>query len=319
MSIEDKNNICTILDFEFMTEEPQTLWPMMGSALHGIMGRQLHRMFCIRTDPVCSECDINCVYCQVFNRRDSKNRNNTLPNLYTIYHRGTEAPSTKLRFRISIFGESVAHKDSIIEAVSTGCLAGLTNRRVPYRLTALTENKCKVFSNNPEPAKEVTLQFDTPLQIRISVAGKKTVSWTPPSFSMVMKCIFLRLDELGIIAVSPDLENTLMERAKTITEVQNSLRKYSLERLSVEKYVRRSLSGLHGEITFRGDLDEFMPFLRAGEILHIGKACTMGNGHYMVLHSLHRPGTVAGTDIRDYSDATIDSIKLSREEESTAD
>jgi len=37
-----------------------------------------------------------------------------------------------------------------------------------------------------------------------------------------------------------------------------------------------------GEVTFADDLSVFMPYLRASGLLHVGKACPMGLGHYTI-------------------------------------
>lgn len=39
-------------------------------------------------------------------------------------------------------------------------------------------------------------------------------------------------------------------------------------------------SGFTGEITFEGDLSEFLPLLVVGEYVHIGEDAVFGNGWY---------------------------------------
>ena len=40
------------------------------------------------------------------------------------------------------------------------------------------------------------------------------------------------------------------------------------------------MCGVVGEMIFRGDLTQFLPYLRLGEILHIGKGTAYGLGRY---------------------------------------
>ena len=42
------------------------------------------------------------------------------------------------------------------------------------------------------------------------------------------------------------------------------------------------LGGFLGRISFKGDLEEFLPVIKAGEYLHVGKACTFGLGKYEI-------------------------------------
>ena len=42
------------------------------------------------------------------------------------------------------------------------------------------------------------------------------------------------------------------------------------------------LGGLIGSITYEGNLDKFLPLLRIGEYIHVGKAVTFGMGRYRI-------------------------------------
>ena len=43
------------------------------------------------------------------------------------------------------------------------------------------------------------------------------------------------------------------------------------------------LGGFVGSITFEGNMREFMPYLLAGEILHVGKGTGFGLGKYKII------------------------------------
>ncbi len=42
------------------------------------------------------------------------------------------------------------------------------------------------------------------------------------------------------------------------------------------------MGGFVGEATFSGDISEFLPFLKLGEYLHIGKGTVYGLGKYEI-------------------------------------
>jgi len=48
---------------------------------------------------------------------------------------------------------------------------------------------------------------------------------------------------------------------------------------------RRGLrwEALWGEITFEGNIEPFMPLIKAGEVLHIGKGTGFGLGRYRIV------------------------------------
>jgi len=43
------------------------------------------------------------------------------------------------------------------------------------------------------------------------------------------------------------------------------------------------LGGFLGNITFEGDLKEFIPFIKLGEYIHIGKQTSFGLGKYEIV------------------------------------
>ena len=87
---------------------------------------------------------------------------------------------------------------------------------------------------------------------------------------------------LDVAEIAADKESELLREAKKITVLRNYLKPYYMERYSNRKKARLSLSGLTDTVTFSGELSEFIPYLRAGELLHAGKACPMGLGHYTI-------------------------------------
>jgi len=43
------------------------------------------------------------------------------------------------------------------------------------------------------------------------------------------------------------------------------------------------LGGSLGTIRFEGELYKFMPYIKAGEVLHVGKGTTFGLGQYRIV------------------------------------
>ncbi len=42
------------------------------------------------------------------------------------------------------------------------------------------------------------------------------------------------------------------------------------------------MRGFLGEITFKGDLEKFLPFIMLGEYIHVGKGTSFGLGKYEI-------------------------------------
>ena len=56
-------------------------------------------------------------------------------------------------------------------------------------------------------------------------------------------------------------------------------------RYSTRQEQRVKLGGFLGQVTYAGNLDEFMPLLLARGMVHMGKGTVFGNGQYTMLLS----------------------------------
>ena len=65
----------------------------------------------------------------------------------------------------------------------------------------------------------------------------------------------------------------------------SDLRWYDWERYSGRQERKINMGGFVGDITFEGKLAPFMSFIKAGEVLHVGKGTTFGLGRYRVEQS----------------------------------
>ena len=73
-----------------------------------------------------------------------------------------------------------------------------------------------------------------------------------------------------------------IHRAMAVTIKEKSIEWYDWERYSARQGTRMKLGGFVGDITFEGDLAEFIPYLQAGEHVHIGKGTSFGLGKYIM-------------------------------------
>jgi len=69
-------------------------------------------------------------------------------------------------------------------------------------------------------------------------------------------------------------------RAQEVRTAGNRLEWFDWERYSGRQQTRMSLGGLLGRVTYEGDLAPFLPLLRLGEVVHVGKATSFGLGRY---------------------------------------
>ncbi|RMG70926.1 MAG: CRISPR system precrRNA processing endoribonuclease RAMP protein Cas6 [Nitrospirae bacterium] len=133
---------------------------------------------------------------------------------------------------------------------------------------------------------EVEFQFLTPTRIKYQ---RHLVS--VPEFHVLIRQTLRRLFLLWYFHCSSGTDDVdklknyhreLINRALTVKTKGHSLFWNDWERYSHRQRTKMSLGGFLGEITFLDVPEIFIPFLRAGELLHIGKGTTFGLGKFVL-------------------------------------
>jgi CRISPR/Cas system endoribonuclease Cas6 (RAMP superfamily) len=76
---------------------------------------------------------------------------------------------------------------------------------------------------------------------------------------------------------------SFLDSAKTVQVEKSELRWHDWERYSARQDARMTLGGFAGRITFAGPLAPWLPLLRVGEVLHVGKGTAFGLGKYRMV------------------------------------
>lgn len=130
-------------------------------------------------------------------------------------------------------------------------------------------------------AKRVLIRFRTPTLLR-----SEGVVQNNPSFGVLMRRLRDRVSALATVFGDAPLEidaRRLGEMADGITTRHSELSRFIWIRTSARTRQRHPIEGVVGETMYEGDaLGELMPWLRLGEVLHIGKHATFGNGNIEV-------------------------------------
>ena len=86
--------------------------------------------------------------------------------------------------------------------------------------------------------------------------------------------------------------------AEDVEAITNNLHWIDWERYSNRQQTKMKLGGLIGEITYRGNFQKYLPLIRLGEHIHVGKATTFGLGKYKIIKNkpLTLPSPPEGED-----------------------
>jgi len=126
----------------------------------------------------------------------------------------------------------------------------------------------------------VTLHFLTPTRLLYAEALTPT-----PEFHMLIRTLLRRLSNLAYFHCGAELDldfRGLIAAAEQIETVHSDVHWYDWERYSARQGTRMKLGGFIGNVTYQGDLDLFLPLLRLGEAVHVGKGTSFGLGKYVM-------------------------------------
>jgi CRISPR-associated endoribonuclease Cas6 len=130
--------------------------------------------------------------------------------------------------------------------------------------------------------KQLKLNFLTPT--RILYDGRLTLNL---EFHILIRNLLRRLSLLYYFHCNGDPSEWdfkgIIEMAKEVKVKESNLRWYDWERYSGRQETRMKMGGFVGEITFDGNVEPFMPLIKAGEVLHVGKGTGFGLGKYKIV------------------------------------
>ncbi len=126
----------------------------------------------------------------------------------------------------------------------------------------------------------VTLEFQTPTRLRYE--GHLTARL---DFHVFVRNLVRRLSALASYHCDCTLDvdhKGLIRTAEGVSTARAELKWMDWERYSSRQDTRMRLGGFLGKVTFEGNLEPFVPSLRLGEVVHVGKGTAFGLGKYSI-------------------------------------
>jgi hypothetical protein len=138
-----------------------------------------------------------------------------------------------------------------------------------------------VLDGDPEPVERVTLRFLTPTELKSngSIAER-------PEFAFLFGRLRDRLSTLRALYGAGPLEidfRGIGERANAIRLETCHVEWEQVKRKSGRTGQVHSIGGFTGEAEYRGDLAEFLPWLRAARWVGVGRQTVWGKGDVRVV------------------------------------
>lgn len=153
----------------------------------------------------------------------------------------------------------------------------LTIRDFPAsRSFGIDPERCRTGQN----ANLITVNYLTPTRITFDHQLH-----TYPEFHVVIRNLLRRLSNLAYFHCGQELKldfKGLIESAKQVETKDGQIKWQDWERYSARQDVKMKLGGFVGEAEYRGALTEFVPLLKLGERLRVGKATGFGLGKFEI-------------------------------------
>jgi len=300
-----------------------TLTPYKGSTLRGGFGHALKRIACINRGETCTSCILcnTCVYSYIFetalfNRLYDKTVDLKLPHPFIIEPPldGKQFYKTgdKLNFDLILVGKAIDYIPHVILAFEELGKIGIGKNKEKYRdngkykldkvistccnsETIIYDGKSHIINDsgvidsadffNASPSsgcRKINLRFLTPTRIKYNGNFIDDLN-----FEILMRNLLRRLSWLAEIHCGEkwglDWKGIISRAEEGVRTINSDLHWHDWERYSNHQDKKLKMGGFMGSITFEGDLDEFLPFLRLGEYLHVGKGTVYGLGKYEIL------------------------------------
>lgn len=225
------------------------------------------------------------------------------------------SPGDELAFDLLLVGRAVEYMPYVVYAVSEMARRGLGVNRVPFDLgqvavvdehglaqtiysgggqritmpTQATKSLSELIqarldqlrTNNIVYLDELRLNFRTPARIRVDGDLQQALS-----FDLLVRNLLRRISLLAAVHGSSQLDvdyRALIDQASNVQTKASGLRWQDWERYSNRQRTRMNMGGFVGGIDYAGEaIQEFIPLIIAGEILHVGTGTTFGLGRYAI-------------------------------------
>jgi len=311
-----KNFKCIKLRINAAADDIIELPSYKGGILRSAFGNSFRKTLCITNLQTCNKCMIKdtCLYSYIFESplcKQSKifNKYSHVPHPFILTPPLDNARVYKsgecFNFEIVLVGDVIEKLPYFIHSIIKMGDMGIGKLRSRFHITSISnidENyreseivfkdeklfpvtKFLTFEKAQKIASEYTkdyikMYFVTP--VRIQFKGSLCESL---NFEIFINNCFRRLTSLLYFYCndnSPSYFKDEIQIDKNIHVVDNNLIWHNWDRYSARQKRRMKLGGLIGNICFKGDFKNIIPYLIACSWIHIGKGTTFGMGKYII-------------------------------------
>jgi len=302
----------SIFRFDLKALQPLTA-PFTAIPLRGAFGYALLAACCQNDDNRCGVCDRapECAYACLFDATPPQSspvsrKYAAAPRPYIIApSEGAGSPipaGGSFSFTVTLIGETVVHLPVVAAAFAgLGRTEGIGPGKARFDLERVVQYVPggevvvleRGISHLPAPpftfgmipsshgVGQATVRFETPLDIHVK--GSPLIG--APAFSLLIenllkRALLLNHFHCGAGYLEPD--SGVLAAAANVGTARAEMNRSGYRRHSTRQDRSYSKGGWLGSVTYAGSLSPFMPLLRLGELIGVGRSTTFGLGRYIV-------------------------------------
>ncbi len=291
-----------------------------GNTIRSGLGAKLRKVVCVAHLPDCTGCILTaeCAYPNLFETgfragRDAMTGFEDAPKPYIIHFpecfKRVWSRGESFKFELILIGDAISYLPHLAYAIRELGRSGLgigwrrgkgrctlegleqakgISRTVLYhqgklsRLPDKTPLIDSVRSHNPKSTlRAFVLTMVTPLRLRKKGRWIHEAELIP---AHLFEAILRRIEVLSMIYGEPVQldKRKVLNLADRMRITRRALHWHSQGRFSARTRKTMPMDGILGEMTIEGPCKELAPYLRVGELLHVGKGATMGMGQFKV-------------------------------------
>lgn len=301
-------------NYEFLCDfKSQAVLPeYKGSTFRGVFGHALKSIVCALKHQTCEQCLLKtqCLYPLIFETSVLK-KTPEAKNAAAFTHpfviepplntKNNFRPGDAFNFKLLIFGDINNSLPYLIYAFDhmgelgvgrkiNGTRGRFTLKAVRHRGTEIYSHKYKTLNMTARTEKlgipelksttntisRLNLILETPLRFK---QNNRLSDQLP--FHMLVRLMLRRISSLFLCCGNsePALDYPgLVNRSKSVKTIKSNLKWSDWKRYSNRQEQKMNMGGLTGSLTYKGNMEEFMPLLEFCEKVHIGKQTTFGLG-----------------------------------------
>lgn len=300
--------------FQLVFNSLTLLPPFKGSTFRGVFGIALKKVICPLKKQDCTLCLLRgrCIYLEIFEKPPATDKPGipSPPHPFILEpplsYQTEYQPGEGFALNLILLGTANENLPYFVYAVEQMGRQGIgkktAGKRSTFRLKEIRNGDRLVYDSakgdfyRPEPQQlalenfereivgqrweRLSLRLLTPLRLKFE---NRLQAELP--FHVLIRAALRRIAQLNqhFGDGEPKLDYTgLVARAHEVKIERADLRWFDWKRYSNRQEQSMLMGGMIGEITYRGDLTEFLPLLRYCEKVHLGKATTFGLGQIQV-------------------------------------